>query len=330
MIQLSIVVPIYNVKPFLERCVNSVISQTYKHLEIILVDDGSTDGSGEIADTFAAHDARIRVIHQENRGLSVARNVGIHASTGEYVVFLDADDEWLLPDGIEKMLNDSPKGCDMIVFKRVDFWFNGHRSDSEDYDLEAIAKLPSTADIFTYLVETQQLQISACFLMTRRTILLDNKIFFVEGHADEDVSWNLHLWQCVSSTAFHNLPFYAYHHRPHSITTTPSLHAYRSSDRIIAHWKVECQNGCVNSKSILNFMANLWVSLGYRVFKLKKEHKQEAISILTRHKDLLHYATTNKSRRTARLVNAFGVKGAVHILGIYWRLRTISKGHIVK
>lgn len=95
--KLSVIVPVYNVEKYLERCVNSVINQNYPYMEIILIDDGSKDSSGKICDILAAKDNRIKVIHQQNGGLSAARNTGIDNATGEYIDFLDSDDE-LLPN----------------------------------------------------------------------------------------------------------------------------------------------------------------------------------------------------------------------------------------
>jgi len=102
--KVSVIIPVYNVEPYLERCVKSVVGQTYQELEIILVDDGSKDGSGKLCDKLADSDSRIKVVHQKNQGLSGARNTGIRQATGEYVVFLDSDDEWLLSDGLEVLL----------------------------------------------------------------------------------------------------------------------------------------------------------------------------------------------------------------------------------
>lgn len=327
--KVSTIIPVYNVKPYLERCVKSVLQQTFKDMEIILVDDGSTDGSSDLADQLVGLDSRIHVIHQENQGLSVARNIGLQAAAGEYVIFLDSDDEWLLPDGLETMLSKSTPGTDLIVFKRVDFWKQGRRDDSADYDLEAISQLQDGAAVFSYLVRSQQLQISACFLMTRRRVLVDNDVFFLAGYADEDVSWNLHLWQVVKTVSFHNLPFYGYYHRADSLTTTFSIHVFHSNDRILTNWETSCLDGCVNSESILSFLANIWVSLGYHLHKLKDSDKSEAISILKRHKCLLRYATTPKTRRTALLVKTIGVRRTVVILGIYWHLRTAITGDVV-
>ncbi|HFR3426712.1 TPA: glycosyltransferase, partial [Streptococcus suis] len=88
----SVIVPVYNVENYLSQCLDSIIHQTYKNLEIILVNDGSTDGSGKICDDYAAKDGRIKVIHQENGGLSDARNKGLDLMTGQFVTFVDSDD----------------------------------------------------------------------------------------------------------------------------------------------------------------------------------------------------------------------------------------------
>ena len=102
---ISVIVPVYNVAQFLERCVDSIIHQTYPNLEIILVDDGSTDDSGLLCDQLKAADNRIRVVHKVNGGLSSARNAGINAATGCYIGFVDSDD-YIAPQMYEKMLGD--------------------------------------------------------------------------------------------------------------------------------------------------------------------------------------------------------------------------------
>ncbi len=99
----SVIIPVYNVLPYLREALDSVINQTYKNLEILVVDDGSTDGSGEVCDEYLS-DPRVIVIHQENKGLSGARNTGLDRMTGEYVAFLDSDDAFM-PEMIEKMLD---------------------------------------------------------------------------------------------------------------------------------------------------------------------------------------------------------------------------------
>ncbi|MDE6654885.1 MAG: glycosyltransferase, partial [Muribaculaceae bacterium] len=103
---ISIIVPVYNVEEFLPRCVESVIAQSYPDWELILVDDGSLDGSPEICDSYADKDSRIKVIHKSNGGVSEARNVGIRAATGEWICFIDSDD-YVAPRYLEAMLSKS-------------------------------------------------------------------------------------------------------------------------------------------------------------------------------------------------------------------------------
>lgn len=101
---LSVIVPVYNVKPYLSKCINSIISQTYKNIEIILVDDGSTDGSGEICDKYSMHNSRIKVIHKKNGGLASARNAGIDVAKGDFLGFVDSDD-WIESDMYEELIS---------------------------------------------------------------------------------------------------------------------------------------------------------------------------------------------------------------------------------
>lgn len=113
---ISIVVPVYNVEAYLEDCVNSILAQSYKNLQIILVDDGSTDSSGHMCDSFAKADDRITVVHQANGGLACARNVGIAAATGQWLLFVDSDD-YIAPELCQSSLcTAKEKNADIVVF----------------------------------------------------------------------------------------------------------------------------------------------------------------------------------------------------------------------
>ncbi len=117
--KVSIIIPVYNVRQYIEEALDSVINQTYKNLEIIVINDGSNDGSEIICDEYAKKDNRIKLIHQKNSGLSAARNVGLDNMTGEYVAFLDSDDVFI-PETIEKSLSALlTNDTDCVVFKRI-------------------------------------------------------------------------------------------------------------------------------------------------------------------------------------------------------------------
>lgn len=101
---ISVIIPVYNVKPYVEKCLDSILAQTYSDLEVLVIDDGSTDGCGEICDRYAKADHRIQVFHTENRGLSAARNLGLNHAHGHYIGFVDSDD-WVEPDMYEMLFN---------------------------------------------------------------------------------------------------------------------------------------------------------------------------------------------------------------------------------
>lgn len=327
--KVSVVIPVYNVKPYLERCVNSVLRQTYKDLEIILVDDGSTDGSGELCDDMATRDQRICVIHQENQGLSGARNTGIQQATGEYVIFLDSDDEWLLDDGLEMLTKNCDDDTDLLIFKAVDIWNKDRQSYTSDYDVETISGLGDAQAVFSHLIQTQQFRASACILLVRRSILVTNELFFPLGLISEDVYWDMLLWQHINKVKILNYDFYGYYHRESSISSTASIRVNHSYDIIFTDWKEQCQLGCVNATAIRNYLANLWVSRAYHFYELPQKDKPEALSILKRHTDLLRYANSRKAERVAMLVHLIGVKQTTTTLGLYWRLRKFIKKNAV-
>ena len=111
---ISVIVPVYNVEPYLRKCLDSIINQTYRDLEILVIDDGSTDGCGRICDEYAEKDERIRVFHTENRGLSCARNLGLDEAQGEWIGFVDSDD-WIESDMYECLLRRAEEtGADVV------------------------------------------------------------------------------------------------------------------------------------------------------------------------------------------------------------------------
>lgn len=323
--KVSVVIPVYNVERYLERCVQSVQRQTYQDVEIILVDDGSPDNSGLLCDQLAEKDPRIRVIHQENQGLSGARNTGIRQAQGDFLIFMDSDDEWLLDDGLDALARQCDEKTDMVAFKMVHIWNQSRREYMSDYDVQKISSLANAQSVFAHLVRSQQLRVSACAVIVRRSVLTENELFFISGLISEDVFWTLQVWQHIQTVKVVNLNFYGYCHRGESITTSPSIRVARCYDTIFTHWKEQCKNGCINAEAIQEFMSGLWVNRGYTYYKLPNTDKPEALGILKRHKELLNHAATAKTRRVAKMVNVLGVRGTVVVLGWYWQLRNRIK-----
>lgn len=140
--KISIIIPIYNVEKYLKRCLDSVVNQTYKYIEIILVNDGSPDNCGKICDEYAKIDSRIKVIHKENGGLSSARNAALDIVSGEYIMFVDSDD-WISENSLEQLNEYINMDYDIINFKfsfveektENIIEFNGRTENSYECDL---------------------------------------------------------------------------------------------------------------------------------------------------------------------------------------------------
>ena len=129
---ISVIVPVYNVASYLENCVKSILRQTYNNLEIILVDDGSTDGSGGLCDTLKNLDQRIKVVHKTNGGLSDARNAGMLIATGDYFGFVDSDDS-IEPDMFELLLNNlNIYNADVSCCRFIRVWDDGEKQPIGD------------------------------------------------------------------------------------------------------------------------------------------------------------------------------------------------------
>ena len=130
---ISVIIPVYKVEPYLDACVSSVVGQTFSDLEILLVDDGSPDRCPELCDTWAQKDPRVRVIHQENGGLSAARNTGIEAATGEFLAFVDSDD-MLEPDALRRAW-EAQQACqaDLVIFNLVYVDEHNHPLPAPDF-----------------------------------------------------------------------------------------------------------------------------------------------------------------------------------------------------
>lgn len=174
---LSIIIPVYNAAAFLPRCLDSLVGQTYSNLEIICVNDGSTDGSAAILDEYAAKDARIKVIHQKNAGVSVARNAGLDVATGEFVTFVDADD-WVEQDAYEKVLACFTEEFDVVCFGAS---VDGSCTDECKADLERLLDMRVKGELWVTGFAAAFLNACIWNKVWRRSVIEQSAVRFVEG-----------------------------------------------------------------------------------------------------------------------------------------------------
>ncbi len=213
---ISVIVPVYKVEAYLNRCVDSILGQTYKNLEVILVDDGSPDGSGAICDAYAEKDARVRVIHKENGGLSSARNAGIDIAKGEYLAFVDSDD-WIEPETYKTMLELAKKHNAKMVC--------GGRYDVDDDTMaRTVGLCPVKEEVITgeemlgRVFLWDNCDSSACDKLFHRSLY--DRVRYPFGVVCEDVAVFYLLAEQTERVVLCPKPFYNYFHHKGTITTT--------------------------------------------------------------------------------------------------------------
>lgn len=204
---ISVIIPIYNVEKYLPRCIESVISQSYKNLEIILVNDGSTDNCSKICDNYLLKDSRISVIHKKNGGASSARNEGLEKVRGEYITFVDSDD-YIHPLFVEKLF----RLCEDHRCKLAQCDFEqGTEDEFNERPQKAITKIMSKENLF----DTREFKIIPCGKLYHKSLFLD--VRFPEGkiHEDEFVTYKLGYY--ANQVVLTNEKMYYYFQSPNSV-----------------------------------------------------------------------------------------------------------------
>lgn len=222
MMEVSVIIPVYNVEPYIERCLQSIVSQTYSFFECILIDDCGTDGSMHFAEKFIrgySGEIHFRILrHDINCGLSAARNTGIKAAIGDYIYFMDSDDA-ISPDCIESLLNIAKKYPD-IDYVQGNIFTGSEQLMEGEIDL----------DVPEYTNNRQQLESiilckshrTAWNRLLKRSFLLSHKLFFPVGLVMEDHYWNYYVAKYAQAVAFTHQSTYYYYNNSGSIVNSHS------------------------------------------------------------------------------------------------------------
>lgn len=256
--RLSIVVPVYNVEEFLPKCIESILAQTYSDFELIMVNDGSKDRSGEICDVYAKKDARIQVIHQRNKGVSAARNTALNRIAGEYVGFIDSDD-WIEPDMYEQLIHQVEEyKADIAICdtKRV---FNNGRSVpfSNCNDLLIL----SADEAIQLLLEGK---VFAGFLVNRvyKRELFGELRFNENIFMAEDLLMNFFLFQQSKKIIYYPVCKYFYRQVDKAMNLNKYLTMLDAVD--IIHDQILSYHSSIERSSFLN-LVHIYVSCGLSI-----------------------------------------------------------------
>ncbi len=237
----SVIIPVYNVEKYLPKCLDSVVGQSYRNLEIICINDGSPDNSAEILEYYAKKDSRIKIITQKNEGLSGARNTGINAATGDYIIFLDSDD-WIDPDTVENAVSVAEKnGSDVVMWGYVREFadkslekkiFDGDKIFGKNECRELHRRLAGLTGAELASPENTDAIVTAWSKLYKTDIIKENLLEFTDTKiiGTEDLLFNMYYFGFVKSCAFIGKPFN--HYRKDNDTSL--TRSYKS--RLFAQW----------------------------------------------------------------------------------------------
>ena len=220
----SVIIPVYNVEQYLEECLDSAVNQTLHDIEIICINDGSTDLSPEILEKYRVTDSRITVLDQENRGISAARNRGLQIARGEYIAFLDSDDR-LEPEALELLVDTARKNdAEIVVFQRDIFYETEELAEKHFSTLNTVDRVSDVCTGVTFIRQSKDANtynVAVWHALWRRDLLEKNGISFMEGIIHEDYLFSFQTYMAAARVI--QIPDILYHSRvrDNSIITVP-------------------------------------------------------------------------------------------------------------
>lgn len=317
----SIIVPVYKVENYIDECINSVLDQTFKDFELILVDDGSPDNCPKICDEYEKKYESVRVLHKENGGLSSARNTGLDNSFGQYIAFVDSDDYWndktFLSDVSEIIKNNNP---DMILYGYSEYKNQVFHPilNFDDFD---VSKQYTLYDV----IKNDWVKSSACIKIVKSDLIFDNNIRFRYGVTSEDIEWTTKLLSCCESFCVCPKNVYVYRQQDCSITHTINKKALVDLYNNIIYSIEAIQNTPIQKKDvILNYIAYQYITL-LNLYVLFCEGDKEIYGYIDSTKYLSKYNLNKKVKLIDVFTKIFGLNIMLFILKIFLKVRKSNR-----
>jgi len=219
----SIIIPTYNAEKFLKNCIDSVLVQTFKNFEILLIDDGSTDLSGKLCDEIALKDSRIRVFHKSNGGSSSARNYGIDRTLGEYIIFLDSDDYWIDKNILSLLIKKAEsENLDVVRGEFVNVDAKGEQLYTSNFRKESLNLKNQILSSYEMLKHVINDRFFSWLFMFRKSAI--GRLRFDENRKfQEDIDFTIKFFSKNYRCGYLPIQFYAYRQRENSIMSTPRI-----------------------------------------------------------------------------------------------------------
>lgn len=311
----SIIIPIYNVDKYLKKCIESILKQTFKEYEMILVNDGSTDSSKMICDEYSTN-SNVSVIHKKNGGLSDARNKGIEKINGEYTLFMDSDDYIDDENFLMKLSN-------IIDKKNPELILYGYRKVYEENEKIIFEKKESKSKSLYEMIMNNEFKACAWDKVIKSTIIKENDLKFTKNRLSEDIEWCSKLIKLINLSKIEvlNENPYCYLQRKNSITKVIS--DKHMMDVITSIRNEKIYNEDERKELVNSFLAYEYsCSLGIiNSNKINKESRKSILDEFYKEKDILKFDINRKVKKIKKVTEFLGIKLTGKLLGLYLNLR---------
>lgn len=261
-IDISVIIPVYNVENYIDECIQSVLTQNFANMEVLCVEDGSSDDSLQRLKMLARKDSRIRIIvHDTNKGLSEARNTGLRQAKGKYVLFVDSDD-CLVSNAVKSLYDKAEENCvDIVYFDYIKFYDSGFKKKGSNKRIwKKYDGLYTGKEFFCMMLKDEQYKCEACRQFLRRDFLVEHQITFLPGILHEDNLFSFYTAMEAQRVCNLNKELYYYRQREHSIMQTKNIKRAQSMfvilGQIYVYWKT---HSFTDDESY--YIGKLWESL---------------------------------------------------------------------
>lgn len=324
----SVIVPVYNVEEYLEECVESVLNQSCGDFELILVDDGSTDGSFELCKKWEQNNDLVKAFRKENGGASSARNFGMDCATGDYVIFLDSDDFYNDVNALQKLKNKIlSTNADAVIFGCTDWNMKTNETvvSRTGYNIDLIDK-NDINETLHWLLSAKMLPGGPTIFCTKRSLIEENNIRYHTGIQDEDYDFVLSVFCSCSSVFAIDDPFYTYRKgRDDSVTGSSNIKMIEGIAYTLDKWlpiSEKYENEIVK-RDLLNYLAFIYTT-GFVVSgRMNSENRKKALSIMKRYKSVLKYGYWRKTKIIRLASGVLGFSLFSRLSSIYFKLTHI-------
>ncbi len=323
--KMSIIIPIYNTEQYLNQCIDSILDQSYKDLEIILIDDGSTDKSPEICDEYEKKDKRVRVIHKTNGGQAEARNFGIDTADGDYILFMDSDDWWDDAEALErtvKLIEENKS--DVYVFGVKKYFQEDDVIVEDPWETGEFYLLKNKRDKFNFIMQNNLFNAGAWNKIIKKEFIDRNNMRFVVEQRMEDIEWCAKILLYTQNIVPIKENFYIYRKQNNSsVTSNVKLKSLFDILSVIKKYST-----IVVKKSdkdyVLHYLAHQYIVLMAISNRFAKKDVNELLKDMKKYWWLIKYHLYPYVN-TAYKFRFLGFNGLRKLLGLYLKNKTIKQ-----